>query len=120
MVPDDEKEKILENLEKLFDDEKIYIKTDLTLNSLAKKLSTNRYYLSQVINDEFGKNYTDFINEYRIKEAMFLFSDPQKTYNLSIDGIAKEAGFWSTPRFNNAFKKFTGITPSNFRNNVIP
>ncbi|MCK5170168.1 MAG: tetratricopeptide repeat protein, partial [Bacteroidales bacterium] len=117
-VSDDKKGKIIEKLEKLFDDEKIYIKPDLTLNKLAKCLSTNRVYLSQIINKEFGKNYSDLINEYRVNEAILMLSDPQKIIKFSIKTIAKEAGFKSVSRFNPAFKKLTGITPSVFINNI--
>ncbi len=117
-VSDDEKGKIIEKLEKLFDDKKIYIKPDLTLNKLAKCLSTNRVYLSQIINKEFGKNYSEFINEYRINEAILMLSDPQKIIKFSIKTIAKEAGFKSVSRFNSEFKKITGITPSVFKETV--
>ena len=118
IVPDDKKEKILENLEILLDCEKIYINPDLTLNKLAKHLSTNRVYLSQIINDEFGGNFSDFINEYRVKEAMLILSDPKKIMKFSIEAIAQEAGFNSKSSFNFNFKKYTGITPSNFKENI--
>ena len=117
-VSDDKKEKILENLEKLFDGEKIYIKPDLTLNKLAKHLSTNRVYLSQVINDEFGKNFNDYINRYRVNEAMLILSNPNKTMKFSIEAIAREAGFNSKSSFNLYFKKYAGITPSKFKDNI--
>ena len=117
-VSDDEKGKIIEKLEKLFDDEKIYIKPDLTLNKLAKCLSTNRVYLSQIINKEYGKNYSGFINEFRINEAILMLSDSKKTIKFSIETIAKEAGFKTTSSFNSAFKKSTGITPSVFKYGV--
>ena len=118
IVSDDEKEKIIKKLEKLFDNEKIYIKTDLTLNKLAKRLSTNRVYLSQIINDEYKKNFNDFVNQYRVKEAMFLLSDPRKNMQFSIEAIAREAGFNSKSSFNLYFKKYAGITPSNFKNSI--
>ncbi len=114
-VTSDKKEKILNELIKLLDNEKIFEKFDLTIVQLAKRLSTNRTYLSKIINEEFGKNYSDFINEYRVKESMLLFSDSEKNSKLSIAGIAKESGFRSISKFNPAFKKFTGITPSKFR-----
>ena len=117
-LPTGKKEEILSKLNQLFEIDNIFKDYDLTLNKLAKKISTNRNYLSQIINEEFGKSYSDFINEYRVKESILLFSDPQKISNLSIAGIAQEAGFWSIPRFNHAFKKYTGITPSNFKKNV--
>ena len=118
-ITDNIKEEILEKLGQLLDNEKVFRDFDLTIDKLAKIISTNRNYLSQTIYKEFGKSYIDFINEYRVKEAMFLLSDPQKCSRLSIDGIANESGFRSVSKFNFAFKKFTGITPSNFRTKAI-
>lgn len=117
-VSDDEKEKIVKKLEKLFEKDKIFIKHDLTLERLAKRLSTNRYYLSQIINDKYGKKYTDFLNEYRVKEAMSGLSDFDKNKLFSIETIAKESGFKSVSSFNPVFKKYTGVTPSVFRQTV--
>ena len=118
-ISDDEKEKVLKRLERLFDIEKIFTKYDLTIDKLAKQLSTNRSYLSQIINDEFGKNYSDFITEYRVKEAMLMLSDSQKTMKYSIEAIANDAGFKTLSSFNPAFKRITGITPSVFKNNTV-
>ena len=113
-VSDDDKEKIIKKLEKLFDNKKIFIKHDLTLEKLAKRLSTNRVYLSQIINDKYGKKYTEFLTEYRIKEAMSGLSDRNKNRIFSIETIAKESGFKSVSSFNPVFKKYTGVTPSVF------
>ena len=117
-VSDDERERILKKIIRLFDVDKIYIKTDLTLNKLAKRLSTNRTYLSQIINDEFEKNYSEFINEYRVNEAIHMFSDYKRNNKFSIEAIAKEAGFKTKTSFNSVFKKFTGITPSVFKDAI--
>ncbi len=118
IVSDDEKEKILGKLENMFDTDKIFTQHDLTINKLSKKLSTNRNYLSWVIKNEFGKNYSDFINEYRVKEAMFLLSDSIKNRILSIEAIGEEAGFKTRSSFYLAFKKYAGITPSKFKDNI--
>ncbi|MCK5021607.1 MAG: AraC family transcriptional regulator, partial [Candidatus Peribacteraceae bacterium] len=114
-IKDNIKEEILEKLEEILDNEKIFRDFDLTIDKLAKSISTNRNYLSQTIYTEFGKNYNDFINEYRVKEAMLLLSDQKKCSRLSIEGIANESGFRCVSLFNLVFKKFTGITPSNFK-----
>lgn len=119
IIADDKKEEIRNNLIFLLEEEKIFKDFDLSIVQLAKRLSTNRTYLSKIINDEFGKNYSNFINEYRVKEAIALFSDPQKCLTFSIAGIAKESGFRSVSKFIPAFKKCTGVTPCVFRRNVI-
>ena len=114
-IDDNIKDKILKKLEQQLDNKKAYKDFDLTIDKLAKSISTNRNYLSQTIYKEYAKSYSDFINEYRVKESMLLLSNPQENSKLSIAGIGKEAGFRSAPRFICAFKKFTGITPSTFR-----
>lgn len=114
-ISEDEKEKVLRRLEKLLEVDKIYKRTDLSIEKLAKRLLTNRTYLSQIINEEFDKKYTDFINEYRVKEAMLMLSDIQFTKKYSIEAIANEAGFNTISNFNSVFKKYTGITPSVFK-----
>ena len=93
--------------------EKLYLKNDFTLHDLAKILDTNRRYVSQVINERFEQNFSSFINEFRIKEAMKLMSDPNYQ-KFTIDSISKKVGFNSISAFNGAFKKVTGITPSTF------
>ena len=117
-ISDDKKEEILKKMDKLFESEKIFTKHDLTIEKLAKRLSTNRSYLSKIINEEFNKNYSDFLNEYRIKEAMLMLSDPSKNRKYSIEAIAKDAGFKTVSSFNPAFKRITGVTPSVFKNNA--
>ena len=108
IISEDEKEKVMKRLEKLLDVDKIYTKTDLTIEKLAKRLNTNRTYLSQIINDEYNKKYTDFINDFRVKEAMLMLSDPQKTHKYSIEAIAKEAGF-NTISISTLLKKYPGL-----------
>jgi len=97
--------------------EKPYLKPDLTLKEWAQELNTNTHYLSEVINREFGNSFTGLINEYRVKEACKLLADKEKQ-NLTIEGIAYEAGFNSKSVFNNAFKSVTGLTPSYYRKSV--
>jgi AraC-like DNA-binding protein len=89
---------------------------DLTLDFLSKELSVNRNYLSRAINRAAGKNFNNYINEYRVKEAIKMMSD-EKMSLLSIDSIALEVGFGNRISFYQAFKKITGLSPSEFRDN---
>ena len=88
----------------------------MVLPDFAKKLHSNRNYLSQIINEHFNVNFNNFVNEYRIKESRKLLLS-SKYENYTIEGIATTVGFHSKTTFNNAFKKFTGVTPSFFRKN---
>lgn len=94
-------------------DEKIFLKADLTLSDLALQLGTNASLLSKVINGSYGLSFNDFINQLRVKEAVRLMQHPQYM-NFSLLAIALEAGFYSKATFNRAFKKFTGVNPSEY------
>jgi AraC-like DNA-binding protein len=103
------------SLEKLFKEEKLYTDNSITLNILAEKLKTNRTYLSREINKKYQCNFNQLINKYRIKEARKILLT-EKYKNYTIEGIAQEVGFNSKSSFNAAFKSYTGITPSYYRN----
>ena len=95
---------------------KPYLDPELTLSQLAKDLSISRSQLSQLINDGIGENFYDFVNKYRVEQVKKLMIDPQvKNYNML--GIALEAGFKSKSTFNLIFKRFTGLTPTEYRKN---
>jgi AraC-like DNA-binding protein len=59
-------------------------------------------------------SYNDFINKYRVEEVKVRFSDPENK-NKTVLEIMYETGFYSKSVFNTAFKKFTGMTPSEYR-----
>nr|WP_321358794.1 AraC family transcriptional regulator [uncultured Draconibacterium sp.] len=103
-----------DDLQRIFIADKLYLKPDLTLTSLAKLLNTNRSTLSEIINIKSGKTFTHFVNEYRVKEACILLSDPQKNY-LSIEGIGLEVGFNSRSAFYVAFAHEIEQSPASFR-----
>jgi len=104
----------LEKLQQAMTVEKLHHDENITLQSIAKTLSIPANYLSQTINEEFDQNFPDFINTHRIDEAKELLKDPIKSY-LSILGIAYEVGFNSKSVFYTAFKKHTGMSPSQFQ-----
>ena len=98
-------------------EKKSYLDSELTLSNLAKDINMSRTQLSQLINDGLGENFYDFINKYRVEEVKRLMTDPQaKNFNLL--GIALEAGFKSKSTFNLIFKRFTGLTPTEYRKNL--
>jgi AraC-like DNA-binding protein len=98
-------------------EKKPYLDAELTLSSLAKELAISRSQLSVLINEGTGDNFYDFVNKYRVDEVKRLMIDPQvKNYNLL--GIALEAGFKSKSTINLIFKRFTGLTPTEYRKNI--
>ncbi|TGJ98716.1 AraC family transcriptional regulator [Leptospira langatensis] len=108
-------EEIRENLENLFDREKIYLQEDLTLSYLAQKLKISTHQLSEYLNNELKKNFFQLLNEYRVQEAkQRIESDPQGV----LLSIAYSSGFRSKSTFNDVFRKETGFTPSEYRSKI--
>jgi AraC-like DNA-binding protein len=71
-----------------------------------------------VINENLGSNFYNLINKYRINEAQGLILSPEKS-KLKLEAIAYDVGFKSKSTFNEAFKRNTGLTPSQFRKNAL-
>jgi AraC-like DNA-binding protein len=96
-----------------FEKEKSYLNPELTLSELATKLNTNTSVLSAVINTGFGKNFNDFVNEYRVNEFKRRAATPDSKH-LTLLAIAFDCGFNSKATFNRAFKKVTDLSPKAF------
>lgn len=107
-------EKALRELNTLMEEEKAFLDPDLTLKKLAQQLRIHYNQLSRIINEKFKLSFNDYINKYRIREAQKKLTDPAET-NKNILEIMYDAGFYSKSTFNTAFKKFTGTTPSKYR-----
>lgn len=101
----------------LLSNEEVYRKSDLTLDDISEKLDTSRHNTSQVINEHFGVSFFELLNKYRMEKAKEIFkADSQE--NLSIFDVAIEVGYNNRTTFNKAFKKSTGLTPTEFRKSV--
>jgi AraC-like DNA-binding protein/NADH:ubiquinone oxidoreductase subunit 6 (subunit J) len=107
---------LIDKLVGYMNEKKPYLDPELSLSTLAKDLKMNRGQLSQLINEGIGENFYDFINKYRIEEVKKLMADPEME-NFNLLGIAFEAGFKSKSTFNLIFKRFTGLTPTQYRKN---
>jgi len=125
LVKDERKEKseelkeysseVLKNkITRLFEEEKIYRNHELKIVDVSLKLSTNRTYISRIINTDFNSSFSDFVNQYRVAEAKKLLKD-QSTEKYSLDYLSEEVGFGSLHSFIRAFKKQEGITPGSYR-----
>ncbi|TJY37086.1 AraC family transcriptional regulator [Pontimicrobium aquaticum] len=103
---------IKSNLLDLMDSKKPYLDYELRLNDLADTLNVSRNHMSQVINEHFEASFFEFINSYRIREAIRLLEEEPE---LSISSVAFESGFNNRVSFYNSFKKVKGMTPTSFR-----
>ena len=95
---------------------RFYEDAELTLNTLAAKLMVHPHDLSKIINVGLEKNFSDFINNFRVREVVGKMQDPAFD-NLTLLGIAYESGFNSKTTFNRVFKEMTGKTPVAYKSN---
>jgi AraC-like DNA-binding protein len=93
---------------------KPYLEPELTLEQLAAQLALRPKILSQVINENTGQNFFDYINRYRIGEAKRILTDPADK-KITVQEVLYTVGFNSKSSFNTLFKKYTGMTPSEFK-----
>jgi AraC-like DNA-binding protein len=103
----------LELLESLMKDDKIFVRADLKLGTVAKMLKINHNYLSGIINRHFGCNFTTYLNQYRIVEATRLL-DEGILDKYSIEAISKMVGYQSKSAFYRAFREQKGSTPTEY------
>lgn len=109
-----EENKYLQDLVSILENDKLYRDPKLGRNDVAYKLGISVGYLSQVINNNSKKNFSDYINYYRVEDVkkMVLNTDFNK---YSMLAIGLEAGYNSKSAFYSGFKKETGLTPSEFK-----
>ncbi|QIE58235.1 AraC family transcriptional regulator [Rasiella rasia] len=112
-IEEDEAEALVTKLTNVVTENQLYKNPNLTMPALAKKLHIRPQLLSQLLNDNLNKSFSNFINEYRIEEAKRMLSEDA---SLKIEVIAEQCGFNSNSAFYNAFKKVTNTTPAKYQN----
>ena len=105
--------KIMAELEK----GKYYTDNLASLSELSKKISESPHHVSQVINEKLNKSFFELLATYRVEEAKRIISGDAGG-RLTIEEISDKVGYNSKTAFNNAFKRYTGTTPSEFRRSV--
>jgi len=97
--------------------QKPFLDEKLTIKDLSEKVGIPYYHISVVINNIHGKNFYNFVNEYRIAEAVAALK-AEKNREAHIIDIAFDCGFNSKSTFNTVFKQITGMTPSAYRKTI--
>ncbi len=110
-IEENEANQLLEKIESILTKEELFKNPNLTLPIFAKKLNIRPQLLSQLLNNNLNKSFSQFINEYRIEEAKNLL---KANANLKIEIIAEKCGFNSNSTFYTAFKKVTNTTPAKY------
>lgn len=104
---------IFDKLLELLTSDKIFTNPLLGIKDVAEMLNTNEKYVSSAISKYANMNYSNFINFYRINEAKDLINEMELN---NFNEIMQASGFNSRTTFYNAFKNFTGLSPTQFRN----
>lgn len=108
-------EKLLHEINRVMEDLKYISNPDFSITMLANLVGTNVKYVSTIINEQYGKNFKTYLNEYRIREACKRLSNDEKYGNITIKAIAEGIGYNSINNFIIAFKKIVGMTPSAYQ-----
>lgn len=108
---------LMESIRQVMEEEKVYTQPDLDLTRLSEIVNAGRTSVSNAINHCTGMSITQYINEYRVNEAIRIMSTPANA-TWTIDIIADRAGFNDRKSFHRIFKKNTGLAPSEFRSNM--
>jgi AraC-like DNA-binding protein len=114
LLDPDRTDEIMQRLKFLLDVEKIFRNENLTLVSLAENLNITPHQLSWIINDKMNQSFSTLINRYRVEDVKKRLADG-KNNNSTIMQMALDSGFSTKTAFNRSFKKFTGLTPSQYR-----
>lgn len=87
------------------------LSADISLKTVAELNGVSSTYLSTVFKKETGKSFVEFISTRRVENAKHLL----KTTRLQIQTIAQHCGFPDVQYFGKVFKKYTGVTPREYR-----
>lgn len=110
-----EKTAIMQRVMHVMDTSDEILSPDFNIDRLAQLIDSKSKYVSQAINEKFGDNFNALINKYRIREACRRLNDREHYGQFTIDAISKSVGFRSRNTFTVSFRRFTGLTPSEYQ-----
>lgn len=118
-LPSAKSEHIYRELCRLMEQERIYTDPQLNRESLAQRVGTNKSYLTTIVSEcSGGKNLSQFINHYRIQEAVRILSD-REHIDYPLKQLCTDLGFGSVSTFYKLFQESVGMSPSAYRKSFI-
>ncbi|WP_028609778.1 response regulator transcription factor [Paenibacillus harenae] len=84
---------------------------DLSLKTLGNQFNIHPVYLGQLFHKECNETFTEYMNKYRVEKAM----EQLKNTQLKVHEIARNVGYWETGYFYKQFKKYVGISPTEYK-----
>lgn len=91
-----------------------YANKDLSISMVSKKFNMNKAYVNKLLYFQFEKNFTEYLNYFRVTKAIELLKSTDK----AIEDISYEVGFNNSRSFRRAFNQILEISPSEFRKNI--
>lgn len=113
LLSETKKKDILEKIKEHFEANRPYKKQRYNIKMLSDELRIPYSYLSQVINQEYGMNFNELINSYRVNYVKELLTQPVAG-QYTFEALAAQAGFSSRATFSRSFSRFEGCTPSEY------
>jgi len=113
-LSEEQRDDLTYRLQDVLSNAELTCQQDFTLARLAKLVDSNTTYVSQVINEKYGATFSTVLGSHRVREACRRMTDHEHYGNLTIEAISASVGFKSRTAFLNAFKRETGLTPSEY------
>jgi AraC-like DNA-binding protein len=117
-LSEEDKEIILSRIRKEMEDNSYFTNNLASLPGLAKQINETSHHVSQVINERLNKNFFELLASYRVEHAKKLIKK-DKDSKLTVEELSDIVGYNSKSSFNIAFKKYTLMTPSEYRKSLI-
>lgn len=111
----EQRNQLLADISRVMESADEFCQFDFSIERLAKLVGSNARYVSEAINEGYGKNFRAFLNEYRVKEAMHRLADTEHYGSYTIKAIAESVGYKSQANFITVFTKLAGMKPSMYQ-----
>lgn len=112
------REILWQRLQSLMEQERIYTDNQIDREKVAQLVGTNRTYLTTMISERTGMSYTQYVNSFRVREAVAILSDKSQA-NYPLKNICNDLGFGSMSRFHKLFRENIGMSPSVYRDSAM-
>ena len=112
-------EDVIQKVIHAFENQKVYLKPGITLNTFSIESNIPSYLISPSVNKAYNRSFPEAINHFRVSEVKRRIQNGDHK-NLKIEGLASEAGFTTPSAFYAAFKRETGVTPTQFQKALKP
>lgn len=113
-LTDEDKLRLQGLIQNVLDTPDVICRSGFTVDQLAQIIGSQQKFVSQVISECFGSNFNILLNDHRAKEACRRISEEPNYLQLTVEGMAKDVGIRSRNTFTAAFRRVTGLTPSEY------